>query len=218
MEKSENNNVKKKSIVKHLLKKNKIFILVLLILFLTTNTYAWFIYNKIVSSDITGHVKAWDLSLDGEQEESLTFEIGDMYPGMATFEKKFTLVNNGDVSASVSLAINSLQILGDTYIPNNNVPGETSQDYINKLQNDYPFIVTFSASGDNVTSGSSVDITFRVEWPFESTRQNTGMTPDELDEWDTEWGEKAYEFKQSPQYNGNNSIVLVLGIQSSQIN
>ena len=44
------------------------------------------------------------------------------------------------------------------------------------------------------------------------------MTPDELDEWDTEWGEKAYEFKQSPQYNGNNSIVLVLGIQSSQIN
>ncbi len=218
MEKSENSKVKKKSFVKHLLKKNKIFILILLIVFLTTNTYAWFIYNKIVSSDITGHVKAWDLSLDGEKEDSLTFEIGDMYPGMATFEKKFTLVNNGDVSASVSLSINSLQILGDTYIPNNNVPGETSQDYINKLQNDYPFIVTFSTSGDNVTSGSSVDITFRVEWPFESTRQNTGMTPDELDEWDTIWGEKAYEFQQSPQYNGNNSIVLVLGIQSTQVN
>ena len=219
MEKNENNKkVKNKSIIKHLLKKNKIFILVLLVMFLLANTYAWFIYNKIVSSDITGHVKAWDLSLEGAEEDNLTFEIGEMYPGMPTYEQKFTLVNNGDVSASISLGINSLQILGDTYIPDNNVPGETSQDYISKLQNDYPFIVTFTTSGNSVTSGSSVDITFRVEWPFESTRQNTGMTPEELDEWDTEWGEKAYEFQQSPLYNGSNSIVLVLGIQSTQVN
>ena len=218
--KSDSNSKKttKKGIMYLLFKKNRIFLLLLAIFGLMMNTYAWFIYNKIVSSDITGHVKAWDLSLEGAEEDNLTFEIGEMYPGMETYEQKFTLVNNGDVSASISLGINSISIMGETFIPDNNVPGETSNDYILKLQNDYPFIVTFTTSGDNVTSGSSVDITFRVEWPFESTRTNTGMTPEELDEWDTVWGEKAYEFQNSAAYDGSNSIVLVLGIQSTQIN
>ena len=67
---------KKKNYLLLFLKKNKIKTLLLLFLALAANTYAWFIYNRVVSANLEAHVKSWQVTIDGAVNENITFESG----------------------------------------------------------------------------------------------------------------------------------------------
>ena len=73
-----------------IIKKVKIKNMLILILLILFNAYAWFIYATRVSTDITAHVSSWNVEFvgdDGEITTNLLVSIGRIYPGMDRFEK-----------------------------------------------------------------------------------------------------------------------------------
>ncbi len=53
-----------------ILKKIKLRNLIVLIILLAFNTYAWFIYTTRVSSEITAHVSSWDVEFIAKERRS----------------------------------------------------------------------------------------------------------------------------------------------------
>lgn len=54
-----------------ILKKIKLRNLIVLIILLAFNTYAWFIYTTRVSSELTAHVSSWDVEFIAKERRSI---------------------------------------------------------------------------------------------------------------------------------------------------
>ncbi|MGN1338382.1 MAG: hypothetical protein ACI4WW_07910 [Candidatus Coprovivens sp.] len=200
-------------------RRHKLLFFLFLFLALGSNTYAWFIYNKIVSSEITGHVKAWNISLDGV-DDVWKIELDQLYPGMETYTQSVKVNNDGEASASVSVTVNQYTLFGEKYVSSSTGDAEetvlTRTELYNNLNQYYPFIVTISTNGDVIGPSDELVITVKVEWPFEGTRQDPDKTMS-VNEWDTLWGNKAYDFYEKIGSNTVPSLTLMLDINSDQI-
>ena len=207
----DNNNVvkkkKKKPILLLFLKKNKLKSLLLLFIALLANTYAWFVYNRVVSTNLEAHVKSWRVSIDGAVEDSLTFEIDDLYPGMPEYSDQVTLTNEGEIDANIEFSIHKITIMGDTY--ELGVDGETLESLNQRLEG-YPFTITLESSSQHLTAGGGeTTIRLYVNWDF-------GDGDPDKDALDTYWGEKSYEF--TSDNPGVPSLELVVDVSISQDN
>ena len=90
------NKEKKKLTLKKVLKKVKMTHLLLLIVLLAVNSYAWFIYINTVSNSVDVHVKAWKIDfVDGETPvtDYVDVFVDNVYPGMTTFTKDIEAYN-----------------------------------------------------------------------------------------------------------------------------
>ena len=108
MRMDENKKIKKKSLFLTILKKIKISQILIVVVLLAVNTYAWFIYANTVSNSVDVHVKSWKIGLDdGENEviDYLDVTVDDMYPGMTTFEHSIHAYNFSEMSAQVTYKI-----------------------------------------------------------------------------------------------------------------
>ena len=198
---------KKKNILFLLIKRHKVKMLLLLFFALAANTYAWFIYNKIVSSDISAEIKAWNVSFDGANDGVLEFNLDDMYPGMNSHEETVSLTNNGDLNARVSFTLHSIEILGEAYSIEG-PEGYTVADLTKILKDNYPFEVTFTSSADEVDgNGGRVDLSFKVVWPYESGN----------DALDTKYGQLAYEFENNPDNKDKKCLKITLDVNIVQV-
>lgn len=153
-------------------KKVKISNLILLIVLLMFNSYAWFIYNTKVSTSLSAKIEAWDIAYisNGIREtQNIILDVEKIYPGMTIYTHQITVNNNGDTNAELSFAVRKVEILGQVY----QVDATTTPEMLyNKLQNDFPFKTT---------------VTIKLEWEYES--EVTGK-----DELDTQYGTSAYQF------------------------
>ena len=177
------------------IKKIKIRTLSLLIVLLAFSSYAWFIYIATVSVGLDAHVIAWDVKfeVDDTEFQSITLDIGQIYPGMDDYTKGIVINNNGEVDGEISYQIQRMVILGETYEVTNDV---THEDLLDMLENDFPFSLVFEIEDQNdniIPMGESRNVTISIVWPFESGD----------DDLDTEWGEDAYDYYQA---NGANSV------------
>lgn len=195
----EENKKKKKSLLYYIIKKIRISHIIILIVLLAANTYAWFIYVNIVSNSVDVHVKSWRIDFDdGTQPvtDYVNVYVDNVYPGMTTFEKPINAYNYSEVSANVTFSIIEAQIMDETYVT---VEGRnersqtvldtdlTSAQLINKLGNDYPFKIRFDLSSSTMEAqDGEATYTISIEWPYESGD----------DDADTLWGVKAYQFKE----------------------
>lgn len=189
-----------------ILKKIKIKNILILIMLLLFNTYAWFIYATKIATDITAHVSSWNIEFVTGQEEIATemlIEVGRIYPGMEKFEKIIEVHNRGETKATLEYEIEEIRIMGETL----KIEDEESQEeIIQKLSLEYPFKININKVGtildeNNATGKFIVD----VEWEFESGE----------DEKDTMWGNKAYEFY---SLNPNeSSIEIKINLMAMQI-
>lgn len=186
-----NENVKKKTktIIKYINPKTMI-VLILLLIF---NAYAWFIYATKASLDLTTHVAAWEISFDAGEHESTTsviIEIDRIYPGMEDYVKEINVYNRGELSANLSYKVMAINILGDNYESGENY---TSDDLQNILDS-YPFKITIETTSDQIEAEDGAGkFIVKVVWPFESGD----------DEADTYWGNRSAEFqKNNPQEKG----------------
>ena len=71
-----------------IIKKIKLRNLIILVVLLAFNTYAWFIYTTKVSLDLTAHVSAWDVefvSKEGGITSNMLIEVERVCPGMDNF-------------------------------------------------------------------------------------------------------------------------------------
>lgn len=168
-----------------ILKKIKIRSLVILILLLGFNTYAWFIYATRVASDISVHISSWNVEFSVGENGNVTnliIDVERIYPGMENEEKVVTVKNTGEIKAELEYQLNSLKVLDDYYKVGENI---TDEELLNKINKEYPFKINVTKDDTLLSQGlGNGEFRVTVEWPFESGN----------DELDTLWGNKAYEY------------------------
>lgn len=174
-----------------LAKKNvKLKTLLFLIFILIFNTCAWYIYVSEVSSDITTHVKSWNIEFGSDISQNIDFNVDNIYPGMENAEQTIYLSNRGELAAVLDCEVEEMTILGTRYVVND--VDITSDGLIYSLSNDYPFSIKFylddvESHHKLINSGSSCTVKIEIVWPFESGD----------DAQDTYWGNKAYDYIQA---------------------
>lgn len=191
----------------NILKKIKIRNLIILIILLAFNAYAWFIYATRVSLDLSVHVSSWNVEfVSGEEEITTNMEIvvDRIYPGMEDFERIIEVHNKGETPAVLTYEIKSLQIMGETFEVSEE-SGLTSEDIQNKINTEYPFKIEIITEGNSIIQESEQgNFRILITWPFESGD----------DELDTYWGNRAYEYyEENPDGEG---IVLKLSLTATQ--
>ena len=190
-EDEEEKNAKKKT--KKILKYINPKTMIVLILLLVFNAYAWFIYATRASLDLTTHVAAWEISFDAGESQSDTsviLEIDRIYPGMEDYIKEIKVYNRGELLANLSYTVTSIQILGDTYEIGENYTADELQNILDS----YPFKITVETTADQIAAETGEGkFIVKVVWPFESGN----------DQADTYWGNRSAEFqKNNPQEKG----------------
>ena len=191
------------------LKKIKLRNLIILIILLAFNSFAWFIYATRVSLDLTAHVSSWNVEfVSGSEEITTNIEIvlDRIYPGMENFEKTIEVHNKGETPAILTYEIQSLKIMDETFEVSEDT-GLTSDELENKIETEYPFKIDINAGEQTmIEENEQGSFKIMVEWPFESGD----------DELDTYWGNKAYEYYSLNP--GSQSIVLKLELIATQQN
>lgn len=189
-----------------ILKKIKIKNIIILILLLIFNTYAWFIYATKASSSIDVHISSWNVEFTVGEDETVTnilIEVERVYPGMETFEKNISVRNRGEIKAQLDYDIISLKIMDESYTIGENM---TSEELENKMKTDYPFKINVIKDDTELRAGTGEGLfSVTVEWPFESGD----------DELDTLWGNKAYEYYSLNP--GEKSIEIEVKLTAKQI-
>lgn len=177
-----------KTIIRRLRKRLSAKTLLILIVTLSVNSFAWFIYATRVSSGIEATVKAWNVTFEldnGQITEYITIDVDDLYPGKS-FSKSITIYNNGDTDADLSYEISSIKIFGvtNTYTAAQN---QNINTLLATINNDFPFTLTPSFSSAIVNAGAHETFTVSINWPYESGN----------DARDTDWGQRAYTYAQN---------------------
>lgn len=171
-----------------IIKTVKLKTLILLIVLLSFNSYAWFIYATKVSSGMNAHITSWNVKFKAGDEDITTnvvFDVDKIYPGMEDQNKTLTAYNEGEMIAQLSYDIKQIRILDTTYTASETL---TSAE-IEELLANYPFKLTFSIDNSNLNAeNGSATFIILLTWDFESGD----------DALDTAWGERAYK------YNKNN--------------
>lgn len=192
------------------MKKVKIKNMLILILLLIFNTYAWFIYATRVATDVTAHVSSWNIEFvgtEGEITTNLEVNIGRIYPGMERFEKVVEVRNKGETKAVLSYQIEEFDVMGEKFIVNEK-NGPTTQDIVNKMNTEYPFNIKIEKDDSLLSEGTgNGKFTISLDWDFESDSEDG-------DELDTIWGNKAYEFYSLNP--GKNSIEIKMTLIATQ--
>lgn len=175
--------------------KGMAILILIVVLLLTANTFAWFLFNKSINMSIESKVKSWNLNFsdNGQMiEEAVTFEIESIYPGMPDESKTIIVTNNGEIAADIRYEIKSITLLGESKIVGENCTKQELDDYINSL----PFIIKVEQEKDYIESGGD-EVTLKIsfDWPFEDEQDTAAIT--EKDKLDTELGQKAYEYNNS---------------------
>lgn len=174
--------------------------LIFLIVLLASNTFAWFIYATKVDSNVSVHVRAWNVVFevgDNEVANTINLTVDSIYPGMDDYEYEIKAYNKSEVNAKLSYQVLEANILGTEYKSKEyketlgetvNEDDLTSLELEQKLLNDYPFSISISTSSDVIELENGVETyTLSVIWPFESNH----------DDIDTLWGSNAYQYKES---------------------
>ena len=110
----------KKSIIFKAIKKNlKLRYIIILIVLLASNSFAWFIYSSAIEGSVDVHVKAWKVvfqSGDTEVSSYLNIDIDAAYPGMDNFTKELTAYNKSELASKITYTLLEANIMGDKYI------------------------------------------------------------------------------------------------------
>lgn len=187
--------------------------IIILIVFIMANTFAWFIYANKVSSNINVHVKGWNVTFEANQNQitnQVNVTVDDLYPGMTDYEYNISAYNNSEVTANLTYEIIEARILNDTYVTveGRGSRGETvlstdllSADLEDMLAEDYPFTITLSTTGSLLsTNNGQQDFYLNVEWPYENNQ----------DALDTTWGIAASNYKTSHPNSPSISLIVKL--------
>ena len=191
--------------------------LIFLIVLLASNTLAWFIYATKVDSNVSVHVRAWNVLFEAGEHEitnTVNVSVDSIYPGMTDYEYEIKAYNRSEVSATLTYQVLSARILDTEYITAEyrQMLGETavatdltSAQLEQKLLNDYPFTISINTSSGTISQGNGIETyTLTVVWPYESGH----------DDIDTLWGTSAYDYKED--YPNSPSIALLVKITITQ--
>lgn len=194
--------------------------LVFLIVLLASNTLAWFIYATKVDTNVSVHVRAWNVVFEaGENEVSniINIPVDSIYPGMSDYSYEINAYNRSEVNATMSYQVLSATLLGTEILSVEEKTARglqidedndlTAAELEASLADDYPFSITMETSSSTIVSQTGIEtFTLGITWPYESNQ----------DDIDTLWGSNAYTYKES--YPTLPSIALKVKITITQSN
>ena len=108
--------------------------LIILVVLLAFNSYAWFVFATKVSGGLTASVVAWDITFQVGDSETITnieIDVSKIYPGMETYIKQISAKNSGESEATLAYEYKSLTLLGETFTVGENI---TQEELENKIQ------------------------------------------------------------------------------------
>lgn len=168
-------------------KRIKLRTLLFLLITLTSNTFAWFVYNTKIENNITTSVKSWKITfINGEHDavQYLEFKIDNIFPGMEDYNNSINISNEGETEATILYEIQEIKILEETYKSED----YTQEELNNIITNNYPFTIKFNIDKTNLNAKNGNGLfSVNVKWPYESGN----------DELDTYWGNKSHEHKKA---------------------
>lgn len=138
---------------------------VLLVAFLLAiNTFAWFTYISRAGVTLSGSVVNWDVTFLEETNviKEIEIDITDMKPGMVPFEKEIVINNGGDIDAQLNYRIESLTLLGQELLQDN------QDEAINSIKNDYPFKLELTSSSTIIPVKGSSHVKIGLKWDYEA--------------------------------------------------
>ncbi len=180
---------------------------IMLIVLLAFNSFAWFIYASQVNTSLSVHVAGWNVQFDQDTTSTpFIMSVASAYPGMTTFSQSLNMSNGGEVDAHLSFTIIRARV-GTTVYDTETQPGVTSASIIQALANDYPFKIQFTLAGgeDGILSvGENATFAGSVSWGLD----------DNDDDVDTYWGELASKFYRGecPPYAATEPFIKIEGI------
>lgn len=213
----------------------KIRTVVILLLTLLVNTYAWFIYISTVSTGLNIHVKSWEFEFSVEDKtDDIVIFSDDLYPGMKEVKRSITATNKGETSANISYKISSVKIFGKDLLEGKEAVDE---EQFKELLKDYPFeiqVEMLSQDGSSynpsnpMQENDKVQIEFTLNWAYE-TKDAEGNVIEAMDQADTKIGKEAYNYYHPKDENGvelelteeekkqrNNAIEIIVHIEATQ--
>ena len=197
--------------------KIKIRRILLLIILLLSNSFAWFIYATEVDNDMSAHVRAWKVVFEAGDSpivDYVNIDIDSMYPGMDDFSYEIKAYNRSEVEAQLTYTLLEARIMEETFITKEGREelGEpavstdlSSEELLKKLANEYPFHISFDLTSTAIdpTIGEAKYLV-KATWPYESGN----------DELDTMWGTQAYQYQET--HEDSPPILLKLKISIFQ--
>ncbi len=184
------------------IKKMRYFLLFAIVL-ISINAYAWFTYVTRVDTSISAKVRSWNVMFqvhDNNISQTVTFNVGDIYPGMTAYHDYASIVNTGETAGDAYFVIKRVQIFDDVYTSTN----YTNAQLVNILANSYPFQIDVDLTASTVLPGRTEQFTIDITWPYESGDDAT----------DTYWGNYAYTYMNS--HNTTTCISITAEIRVDQ--
>lgn len=151
-------------------RKRKMFVLsnlLFLMVLLSVNAFAWFIYISRANLKVSASIIGWDVNFFNGTTESDDFEIivPEVYPGMTEFSKGVEIHNNSDLDGSFRYELSDIVLFGESVSLKNDISRNQLNDYFIEH---YPFIVTTKFSNNVILRNTSETFFFNINWPYTS--------------------------------------------------
>ena len=200
---------------------------------LIINTYAWFNSNQPVNmSGLEANITPWDVRyyVDDKEvlDETVTFTIDELNPGMPDREDIVRIYNMSTTSTSINYEVTSVKVFGqevlDQLKENNIMQTDGNTVHIFADDTEYPFDIGYTYDrarldgeyvDDETTPNAGATFKFQASWEY----QGEGTEDENLarDILDTKFGQGAYEYYQNEENDPSKAIEITVKITSSMI-
>ncbi len=200
---------------------------------LIINTFAWFQANQPVNmSGLEANITPWDVRyyVDDKEvlDETVTFTIDQLYPGMPDREDTVRIFNMSTTSTSIKYELTSVKVFGQDVLDKLKEDGiiQTDGNTINIFADDtkYPFNISYTYDktrldgeyvDDTTTPAAGGTFQFHASWEY----QGNGTEDENLakDILDTQFGKGAYAYYQDEANDPSKAIEITVKITSSMI-
>lgn len=211
----------------------RIILVLLFSVIFVVNTYAWFEAQKEFEiKGIEGDVTSWDVAYYVDDNEILnetaTFTIDELYPGMPNREDLVHIYNIGKASTNINCEVISVKVFGQEVLEQLKTSGEIKKDgnttYLFSKDTQYPFSISFTYdkekligeySNDASTPNSFTTFRFNASWEYEGN--GTVSENEAKDILDTKFGKNAYAYYQDNTNATSKAIEIQVKITSRMI-
>lgn len=211
----------------------RILLILIFSVILIINTFAWFNANQPVNMNgLEANITPWDVRyyVDDKEilDETVTFTIDQLYPGMPNREDTVRIYNMSTTSTNIQYELTSVKLFGqeilDQLLQNGviQIDGNTVNIFADDTQ--YPFHISYTYDrtrldgefvDDTTTPNAGATFQFHASWEY----QGNGTDEENLakDILDTYFGKGAYEYYQNEENDPAKAIEITVKITSSMI-
>lgn len=211
----------------------RILLISIFTVILIINTYAWFNANEPVKMNgLEANITPWDVRyyVDDKEilDETVTFTIDQLYPGMPNREDTVRIYNMSTTSTNITYELTSVKVFGQEILEQLKTDGiiQNEGNIVNIFgdNTEYPFKIGYTYDrtrldgefvDDTTTPNAGATFKFQATWDY----QGNG-TPDEnlaKDILDTKFGKGAYAYYQDENNDPSKAIQITVKITSSMI-